>query len=158
MECPVCEERTRVTNSWYLKQSNARRRKHECPECLTEFITTEKFEIQELPPYIQDKISQKEIISKKEWTNEELAVLKNGLSRGLEYKQIAEKLPGRSDKSVMNQTVKQGWSKKDPEYVKYMKIAKENGIPTRLYYQRVKYRKWDPEKAATKPVEQKVIS
>lgn len=36
-------------------------------------------------------------------------------------------------------------------YKRYLKIAKENGIPARTYYDRMQYRGWNYEDAATLP-------
>lgn len=43
-------------------------------------------------------------MQKRRWTNEEDDVIENGIAEGLSYKEIADKLEGRTESAVANRT------------------------------------------------------
>ncbi|WP_456236255.1 NrdR family transcriptional regulator [Amphibacillus xylanus] len=58
MKCPVCNNKTRITNSRSVANTRTRRMR-ECVDCLTRFKTIEIMEYTSLPDYILSKLERR---------------------------------------------------------------------------------------------------
>lgn len=95
---------------------------------------------------------------RRRWTTEEIALARKMAREGKTNKEIALAL-NRTYEST-NQTLhkhrvhvkKTRKNIKDPEYLKYLDIAKKNGITSGHYWKRVKRDGWGYERAANEPV------
>ena len=54
MDCPICNTPTKVTDT--SKHAKGRKRRRECPDCLTRFTTYENMNINSLPVSLRIKV------------------------------------------------------------------------------------------------------
>lgn len=57
MKCPLCESKTKVSDSRMAKKDRVRT--HLCPNCLTSFKTVERIDYGSLDRYVLDRLHER---------------------------------------------------------------------------------------------------